>query len=115
MGPSNDGLVLPCLYRHSYQIEPEDSRQRQDKEPQPVAQLQPQCILEVHRVMRERAISVRLLPDLEQDCISELGSFCSEKVQPGEEIMCLQVRIISAVPATSRTAASKKYNAAFEM
>ncbi len=58
--PERGWIVLPCLFRHAYSDEPQDS-------------LTPQCTMEVKRVMRERAISVRLLPQLENACLHDIG------------------------------------------
>jgi len=43
--------------------------------------------------MRQRAISVDLLPDLEEVCIEDLAAFCNDKTGPGEEIACLQGKL----------------------
>lgn len=58
--PERGPIVLPCLFRHAYS---DDSQEK----------LTPQCMMEVKRVMRERAISVRLLPQLENACLHDLG------------------------------------------
>jgi Golgi apparatus protein 1 len=44
----------------------------------------------VHRVLRERAARVNLLPDVEENCRDALSEFCSHNVQPQEEMKCLQ-------------------------
>jgi len=40
--------------------------------------------------MRQRAISVRLMPEIEDACLTELSDTCSEKTKDGEELRCLQ-------------------------
>lgn len=40
--------------------------------------------------MRRRAISVDLIPEVEDECIDDLASFCFEKTKKGEEMQCLQ-------------------------
>jgi Cysteine rich repeat. len=41
--------------------------------------------------MRQRAESVRLLPEVEQACVDDLGMYCPERTGPGQEMDCLQV------------------------
>ncbi|XP_064598878.1 Golgi apparatus protein 1-like [Liolophura sinensis] len=69
-------LVLPCLYRH---IVHHDKVERS-------------CRNEVKRVMRTRAMSINLMPEIEEQCIQDLGQFCSEGTGQGEELRCLQDR-----------------------
>lgn len=40
--------------------------------------------------MRRRAISVELNPEVEDVCLDDLATFCSEKTGKGEELQCLQ-------------------------
>lgn len=40
--------------------------------------------------MRQRAISVDLIPEVEDACIDDLSNFCFDKTQKGEEMQCLQ-------------------------
>lgn len=40
--------------------------------------------------MRQRAISVDLIPEVEDECIDDLANFCFDKTQKGEEMQCLQ-------------------------
>ncbi|GFT88871.1 golgi apparatus protein 1, partial [Trichonephila clavipes] len=49
-----------------------------------------ECLYEVRRVMRQRAVSVDLLPEIEEPCILDLTKFCNENVEKGEEMVCLQ-------------------------
>lgn len=53
-----------------------------------ILQLARECLYEVRRVMRQRAVSVDLLPEIEEPCISDLGKFCSLNVEKGEVIIC---------------------------
>ncbi|XP_006615715.1 Golgi apparatus protein 1 isoform X2 [Apis dorsata] len=77
MDPERGPLVLPCLYRHVYH-------------PQKNMTLKTECIEEIRRVMRQRAINVDLQPEIEEVCLNELASFCYDKTAKGEEILCLQ-------------------------
>ncbi|KZS17605.1 Golgi apparatus protein 1 [Daphnia magna] len=77
IGPQRNPLVLPCLYRYAYHP-PADSS------------LKPECADEVRRVMRQRANSVDLIPEVEEPCIEDLASLCFEKTGRGEEMQCLQ-------------------------
>lgn len=40
--------------------------------------------------MRRRAISVNLMPEVEDMCLDDLATLCSEKTGKGEEMQCLQ-------------------------
>lgn len=40
--------------------------------------------------MRRRAISVDLIPEVEDECIDDLAALCFEKTEKGEEMQCLQ-------------------------
>ncbi|XP_032671298.1 Golgi apparatus protein 1 [Odontomachus brunneus] len=75
MDPETGPLVLPCLYRHAYQKN---------------MTLRTDCLEEIRRVMRQRAVNVDLQPEIEEVCFSELASFCYDKTAKGEEILCLQ-------------------------
>lgn len=75
MDPERGPLVLPCLYRYAYQ----------EKET-----LKRHCLEEVKRVMKQRALSVDLLPDVEQACLDDLAMFCFDKTGKGQETLCLQ-------------------------
>uniref|UniRef100_A0A2P2I582 Golgi apparatus protein 1-like n=1 Tax=Hirondellea gigas TaxID=1518452 RepID=A0A2P2I582_9CRUS len=75
--PERGVLVLPCLFRYTYQTNPDD-------------RLIEQCAEEVRRVMHERAAYVNLHPDIEGACMKSLAMLCSDKTKPGEELYCLQ-------------------------
>jgi Golgi apparatus protein 1 len=48
------------------------------------------CAQNVHRVLRERAGRVNLIPDVEENCRDALSEYCSHNVKPMEEMKCLQ-------------------------
>lgn len=77
MDPERGPLVLPCLYRYAYQ-------------PRRDMQLRPPCLQEIRRVMRQRAMSVDLQPEIEETCLDDLAMFCFDKTSKGEEMSCLQ-------------------------
>ncbi|XP_054162657.1 Golgi apparatus protein 1-like [Oppia nitens] len=81
-GPS----VLSCLYRYAYH-------------PNDKTRLTPQCVFDIRRVMRQRAQSVDLMPDIEEPCIQDLSHYCSgqfdgqqedDVLKNGYETECLQ-------------------------
>ncbi|XP_049872033.1 Golgi apparatus protein 1 isoform X2 [Pectinophora gossypiella] len=80
-----DPLVLPCLYNYAYNS---DLR----------GKLKPACEQQVRRVMRQRAVSVDLLPEIEDFCIDDLANLCFENTGKGEEILCLQNKIKDLSP-----------------
>ena len=82
MDPERGPLVLPCLYRHVYH-------------PQKNMTLRTECLEEIRRVMRQRAINVDLQPEIEEVCLTELASYCYDKTAKGEEILCLQDKLDS--------------------
>ncbi|KAL4715182.1 hypothetical protein ACJJTC_012229 [Scirpophaga incertulas] len=75
-----DQLILPCLYNYAYNFDLKGI-------------LKPACEQQVRRVMRQRAVSVDLLPEIEDSCIDDLSTICSENTGKGEEIECLQSNI----------------------
>ncbi|VEN58943.1 unnamed protein product [Callosobruchus maculatus] len=75
-GPSYGPQVLPCLYRQAYQRN---------------SPIQSECKKQVKRVMRQRAISVSLHPEIEEACVRDLAAHCKDAgVKRGDEIQCLQ-------------------------
>lgn len=48
------------------------------------------CLEQIKRVMRQRAISVDLIPEIEEVCLDDLANFCFDKTKKGEEMQCLQ-------------------------
>ncbi|XP_068148505.1 Golgi apparatus protein 1 isoform X1 [Drosophila tropicalis] len=77
MDPERGPMILPCLHRMAYS---EDEHQTLRKD----------CFKEVKRVMRQRAISVDLMPEVEDYCLTDLSQFCSALTEKGEEMQCLQ-------------------------
>lgn len=77
MDPERGPLILPCLHRYAYH-------------PNKTMQLSQNCFQEVKRVMRQRAVSVDLIPEVEDVCLDDLASFCPDKTHRGEEMECLQ-------------------------
>uniref|UniRef100_A0A8C9VJN9 Golgi apparatus protein 1 n=1 Tax=Scleropages formosus TaxID=113540 RepID=A0A8C9VJN9_SCLFO len=72
------GAVFSCLYRHAYRTEEQGRRLSRD------------CKVEVQRILHQRALDVKLDPDLQKRCMTDLGKWCSEKTDPGQELECLQ-------------------------
>ncbi|XP_034948080.1 Golgi apparatus protein 1 [Chelonus insularis] len=77
MDPERGPLVLPCLYRYA-------------DHPQKNISLRSECLEEIRRIMRQRAISVDLQPEIEEVCLNDLATYCYDKTAKGEEILCLQ-------------------------
>ncbi|XP_022082306.1 Golgi apparatus protein 1-like [Acanthaster planci] len=71
------GVVVACLHRY---LHPENDFDK----------LTPGCQAQVHRVLRQRAVSVHLNPQIEANCREDLGKYCNEKTGKGEELSCLQ-------------------------
>lgn len=46
--------------------------------------------MEVQRILHQRALNVKLDPELQKCCMTDLGKWCSEKTDPGQELECLQ-------------------------
>lgn len=49
-----------------------------------ICQLSVRCEHEVHRALRERAVRVNLMPDLELHCRGALALHCSHNTQPNQ-------------------------------
>lgn len=77
MDPERGPLVLPCLYRYA-------------DHPQKNISLKSECLEEIRRIMRQRAINVDLQPEVEEVCLNELAMYCYDKTARGEEVTCLQ-------------------------
>ncbi|XP_065676137.1 Golgi apparatus protein 1-like isoform X1 [Hydra vulgaris] len=71
-------FVIACLYRNSL-----DSSHVKKK-------VSPICANHIRRVMHQRATNIRLMPELETPCLTDLAKHCIDKVKEGEEIECLQ-------------------------
>ncbi|NWY37721.1 GSLG1 protein, partial [Sylvia atricapilla] len=72
------GAVFSCLYRHAYRTEEQGRR------------LSRECRAEVQRILHQRAMDVKLDPTLQDKCMIDLGKWCSEKTETGQELECLQ-------------------------
>lgn len=46
--------------------------------------------MEVQRILHQRALDVKLDPELQRRCMTDLGKWCSEKTEAGQELECLQ-------------------------
>ncbi|CAD7080350.1 unnamed protein product [Hermetia illucens] len=77
MDPERGPLILPCLHRIAYSDNKTET-------------LNKECFQEVKRVMRQRAVSVDLIPEVEDHCLNDLSVFCYDKTGKGAEMQCLQ-------------------------
>uniref|UniRef100_A0A672PTQ6 Golgi apparatus protein 1 n=1 Tax=Sinocyclocheilus grahami TaxID=75366 RepID=A0A672PTQ6_SINGR len=75
------GAVFSCLYRHAYRTEEQGRRSEQKGW---------DCKVEVQRILHQRALDVKLDPELQKRCMTDLGKWCSEKTDTGQELECLQ-------------------------
>ena len=64
MDPERGPTVLSCLYRYAYH-------------PNHNIRLNRQCVSNIKRVMRQRAQSVELMPEIEEPCLQDLAVHCS--------------------------------------
>ncbi|XP_075159778.1 Golgi apparatus protein 1 isoform X2 [Haematobia irritans] len=80
MDPERGPLILPCLHRMAYSDDDQNT-------------LRPACFKEIKRVMRQRAVSVDLIPEVEDACIDDLSFYCFDHTQKGAEMDCLQVNL----------------------
>lgn len=80
MEPERGPLVLSCLFRNIASDDPNKI-------------VSPQCAQRVRETMRQRALSVHLLPEIEDACMEDLTEICSESTKPGEELQCLQTHL----------------------
>ncbi|KAF1393199.1 hypothetical protein PFLUV_G00036030 [Perca fluviatilis] len=87
------GAVFSCLYRHAYRSEEQGRRVNSTE------QLSRDCKMEVQRILRQRALDVKLDPDLQRRCMTDLGKWCSEKTDTGQELECLQDHLEDLVSA----------------
>uniref|UniRef100_A0A671VWJ9 Golgi apparatus protein 1 n=1 Tax=Sparus aurata TaxID=8175 RepID=A0A671VWJ9_SPAAU len=81
------GAVFSCLYRHAYRTEEQGRRLSRD------------CKVEVQRILHQRALDVKLEPELQKRCMTDLGKWCSEKTDTGQELECLQDHLEDLVSA----------------
>uniref|UniRef100_A0A8C7KA40 Golgi apparatus protein 1 n=1 Tax=Oncorhynchus kisutch TaxID=8019 RepID=A0A8C7KA40_ONCKI len=61
------GAVFSCLYRHAYRTEEQGRRLSRD------------CKVEVQRILHQRALDVKLDPDLQKRCLTDLGKWLYDK------------------------------------
>lgn len=54
--------------------------------------------MEVQRILHQRALDVKLDPGLQRRCMTDLGKWCSEKTESGQELECLQDHLEDLVP-----------------
>lgn len=53
------------------------------------------CVEQIRRVMRQRAVSVDLQPEVEEVCLDDLSLYCFDKTAKSEEMQCLQKNLDS--------------------
>uniref|UniRef100_A0A3B3Z070 Golgi apparatus protein 1 n=1 Tax=Poecilia mexicana TaxID=48701 RepID=A0A3B3Z070_9TELE len=80
------GAVFSCLYRHAYRSVEQGRRSKTLG----LYKLSRDCKVEVQRILHQRAIDVKLDPELQRRCMADLGKWCSEKSETGQELECLQ-------------------------
>ncbi|XP_066933880.1 Golgi apparatus protein 1-like isoform X5 [Clytia hemisphaerica] len=73
-----DNFVISCLYRNAILHD------------NPAHKVSDVCASHVKRVMHQRATDIRLMPEIEKPCMADLGKFCTDRHEEGEEIDCLQ-------------------------
>lgn len=47
-------------------------------------QLSRDCKVEVQRILHQRALDVKLDPELQKRCMTDLGKWCSDKTDTGQ-------------------------------
>ncbi|UYV66112.1 GLG1 [Cordylochernes scorpioides] len=88
--PDRSPIVLPCLYHLAYH--PSDN-----------VKLSRECLYEVRRVMRQRAASVDLHPEIEEPCVLDLSQLCSANIGRGQELQCLQSHLENLRPQCAQS------------
>jgi len=83
-------LIFPCLVRNLYSEDYDEDDEEGEKGDGNTPKLSEECTQEVERTLRQRAMSVQLHPDIEENCRNFLHTFCTTHVKPGEELQCLQ-------------------------
>ncbi|XP_060893041.1 Golgi apparatus protein 1-like isoform X1 [Labrus mixtus] len=86
------GAIFSCLYRHAYRSV-EQGRRLPDGASEAETKgvtLSRDCKVEVQRILHQRALDVKLDPELQKRCMTDLGKWCSEKTEAGQELECLQ-------------------------
>ncbi|TRY58337.1 hypothetical protein DNTS_031780 [Danionella cerebrum] len=91
---SRDWKLDPILYR---KCQNDASRLcftpgwNESSELMPPGALTRDCKVEVQRILHQRALDVKLDPELQKRCMTDLGKWCSEKTDTaGQELECLQ-------------------------
>uniref|UniRef100_A0A096MG29 Golgi apparatus protein 1 n=1 Tax=Poecilia formosa TaxID=48698 RepID=A0A096MG29_POEFO len=87
------GAVFSCLYRHAYRTEEQGRRVtilNHNSGKAGFYQLSRDCKVEVQRILHQRALDVKLDPELQKRCMTDLGKWCSDKTDTGQELECLQ-------------------------
>lgn len=98
MDPDREPIILPCLYRYAY---------GEDKKI-----LKPACLQELKFAMHRRAISVELIPEVEDVCLDDLANYCAEKTGKGEEMQCLQDNLAKLQPGCKKAVSEYTENEA---
>jgi len=80
-------LVFPCLVRNLYNNEDDEEEEEDEDDSDSLSQ---SCAENVERVLRLRAMSVNLYPQIEEECRGFLHMQCTAHTGPGEEMICLQ-------------------------
>uniref|UniRef100_A0A8C5HU77 Golgi apparatus protein 1 n=1 Tax=Gouania willdenowi TaxID=441366 RepID=A0A8C5HU77_GOUWI len=87
------GAVFSCLYRHAYRSVEQGRRVSLITSFDGISRhffLSRDCKVEVQRILHQRALDVKLEPELQRRCMTDLGKWCSEKTEAGQELECLQ-------------------------
>jgi len=98
-------LVFPCLVRNLYSEDDDDEEDDDHQYIESPTKLSDECTDEVERTLRQRAMSVQLHPEIEEECRTFLHSFCTTHVKPGEEMQCLQDNLNNLDGACQKTVA----------
>uniref|UniRef100_A0A3Q2QJ59 Golgi apparatus protein 1 n=1 Tax=Fundulus heteroclitus TaxID=8078 RepID=A0A3Q2QJ59_FUNHE len=78
------GAVFSCLYRHAYRTEEQGRRVKMKRKNTRGSPLSRDCKVEVQRILHQRALDVKLDPELQKRCMTDLGKWCSEKTDTGQ-------------------------------
>ncbi|XP_061532924.1 Golgi apparatus protein 1 isoform X3 [Phycodurus eques] len=84
------GAIFSCLYRHAYRSVEQGRRLPIGVTDEENTTLSRDCKVEVQRILHQRALDVKLDPELQRRCMTDLGKWCSEKTEAGQELECLQ-------------------------